>query len=260
MVLTDFLDRPIAYHRCFVNLGAGVGGAVMLSQCIYWSKRTKNADGWFYKTISEWTDETGISRHEQDSIKKKLCELGVLKTKLKGVPATLHFKVDLIALNELLTKSMDSSLLKSGKLDCGKPANQYAEIRQTITENTTENTTYIKNNATSIDIAPTPKEKELVKKGFENWWNTWRESKKLVNVSNCGAKNIAYEKFAKKFNSNYFKKQSDEDFKNEVENMCGFTEMVFNDIANNKQSEFFNFRNMYPQKFINNEMWKAASD
>ena len=47
--LSDFLERPIAYHRCFVRLGIGISGAVMLSQSIYWSERTSDPDGGFTK-------------------------------------------------------------------------------------------------------------------------------------------------------------------------------------------------------------------
>ena len=34
-MISQFLDRPIAYHRSFVTLGAGITGAVMLSQAVY---------------------------------------------------------------------------------------------------------------------------------------------------------------------------------------------------------------------------------
>ena len=43
-------DRPIAFNRHYVSLGCGLNGALMLSQMVYWSKRTKDKNGYFYKT------------------------------------------------------------------------------------------------------------------------------------------------------------------------------------------------------------------
>lgn len=47
--LLDLLDSPIAFHRAFISVGAGVTGALMLSQAIYWMrssmKRFQSAPG-----------------------------------------------------------------------------------------------------------------------------------------------------------------------------------------------------------------------
>lgn len=36
--MLDYLDRPTAFHRAFVQLGIGITGALLLSQALYWSK------------------------------------------------------------------------------------------------------------------------------------------------------------------------------------------------------------------------------
>ncbi|WJY13636.1 hypothetical protein PCO82_13785 [Pectobacteriaceae bacterium CE90] len=77
MDILHVLDRPIAFQRSFVRMGAGITGALLLSQLIYWTNRT-NADGWIYKTQEEWEEETGLTRYEQESARKKLRGLGVL--------------------------------------------------------------------------------------------------------------------------------------------------------------------------------------
>lgn len=97
-------DRPIAFNRAFVRLGIGVTGALFLSQALYWSKRTKDPEGWFYKTIEDWQEETGLTREEQLTIKKKLTNLGFLEVKKKGVPATNHFKIDQYSLALCMVK------------------------------------------------------------------------------------------------------------------------------------------------------------
>lgn len=87
-------DRPIAFHRSFITLGVGVAGALMLSQAVYWSKRTSNPDGWFYKSREEWEEETGLTRTEQERARKSLCSAGVMVEKRQGVPARLYYRVD----------------------------------------------------------------------------------------------------------------------------------------------------------------------
>jgi hypothetical protein len=135
-LLSKWFDRPIAYHRIFVDLTGSVTAALMLSQAIYWSKRTGNREGWFYKACAEWTEETGLTRHEQDGARKLLKKLPFWKEKLAGVPATCNFRIDIQALYSSLSlldnpvsgaEFQQTSLQKTGK--------------HSITETTTETTT-----------------------------------------------------------------------------------------------------------------------
>lgn len=146
MSLHDLLDRPIAFQRAFVSLGAGITGALMLSQAIYWSKRTDNADGWFYKTMEEWASETGMTRSEQESARKKLVSAGVLEEKKKGVPCRLFYRVNMDAIRtSLIAENPHSSLQDSCKQGCrkaaSKPAGKPLAITETTAEITAETTT-----------------------------------------------------------------------------------------------------------------------
>lgn len=87
-------DRPIAFNRDLVGLGIKVNGALFLSQALYWSRRTKDPDGWFYKTIEEWEEETGLTREEQSTVKNRLQEIGVLTIEKRGLPARNYFLVN----------------------------------------------------------------------------------------------------------------------------------------------------------------------
>ena len=152
MNIEKLLDRPIAFQRPFMELGAGASGALFLSQAVYWSNRTSNAEKWFYKTIEEWTEETGLSRHEQDGARKKLKAKGVLEIVKKGIPCKTFYRVNFEKLAEVLglisatnknAEIRQTGMPESGKLDCQEPANSCAENQQTITEITTETTTEI---------------------------------------------------------------------------------------------------------------------
>lgn len=105
--IMDLMDRPIAYHRCFVQLGAGVIGAVLLSQAVYWSRRTTQPGGWFYKSQADWEEETGLKRTEQEKARKALTAIGVLEEIRKGIPAKLYFRVNEQKLISVLTGSLD---------------------------------------------------------------------------------------------------------------------------------------------------------
>ena len=120
--LTDLLKRPIAFHRAFVPIAGSVHAALMLSQALYWSDRTKDDDGWFYKTAAEWEEETGMTRHEQDGARRKLKETGFWFEDLRGYPPKQHYRVDQEILLSQFAENRQSNLPKSGKLACRKPA------------------------------------------------------------------------------------------------------------------------------------------
>jgi len=171
-------DQPIAFNKHYVFIGCGINGALMLSQLVYWTARTKNSDGWIYKTQHDWTMETGLTRKEQENARKRLKDLGFLKENKRGVPCKVYFKVErenlykaLIEYSESLDLSQyapngqsslnetgelvgtkrtnsvapngQSSLNETGELVGTKRTNSVAPNGQSITENTTENTTDI---------------------------------------------------------------------------------------------------------------------
>lgn len=172
MNMLDLLDRPIAYHRCFVWLGAGITGAVFLSQALYWTRRTNDQNGWFYKSQAEWEEETGLTRHEQDGARKKLCALGVLEEIRRGVPARLFYRLNMNRLREILVKGKPLKPVRNQ--DCRNSANWNAENQQArlpqtdeqdchelanITENTTEITTETESKSVRADAPPTAEQK-----------------------------------------------------------------------------------------------------
>lgn len=112
----------------------------MLSQAVYWSQRTKDPNGWFYKSAIEWQEETGLSRREQETVRKILRKSGIWSEKRRGVPATLNFKVEFSAifsrLHEIANlKETPNQIHPERETSFDKPANLL------FTETTTEITT-----------------------------------------------------------------------------------------------------------------------
>lgn len=115
--LTGLLDRPIAYHRIFAHVCGDPIAAIFLSQAFFWSPRTRDSDGWFYKTQAEWFSETGLTRRHQETARKKLVSLGILEEVRRGIPAQLFFRVDVARLAELIRAFLDRD---KGEDDSGK--------------------------------------------------------------------------------------------------------------------------------------------
>lgn len=97
------LDRPIAFHRCFVDLTGSVTTALFLSQAVDWQNwLPEEPDGWWHKTRVDWTEETGLSRREQETARRNLKRLGLLEEKRAGAPTRLLYRINRQQLNRLL--------------------------------------------------------------------------------------------------------------------------------------------------------------
>jgi hypothetical protein len=143
LIIDLLLDRPIAYHRCFVSLTGSVTAAVLLSQAVYWSKRTgAGQDGWFWKTVDEWEEETGLSRYEQETARKILGRITpqFWDEDKRGIPRRLWFRLDLELLEQCL-QNLRTSTRENPVLERGKTTNRAGKKPRTISENTPETTT-----------------------------------------------------------------------------------------------------------------------
>lgn len=168
MKLTNFLQdlgSPVAYYPRLSNITGGVKETLFLCQLLYWQGKQSDKDGWIYKTQNDIFNETGLTRYEQEAARKSLVSRGFIDEKRRGIPAKMHYKINIDAINEaweaFISNEYDdndlscpqTSMRKTSKLGCGKPANYIAENQQTITENTTENTTEIYSNSNVANIS-----------------------------------------------------------------------------------------------------------
>jgi hypothetical protein len=86
-------NRTVGYSP---DLARAVGGATIglfLSQLLFLSDKGNNPDGWVYKSEAEMGRETGLTKREQQSARKKLLALGVIQIERRGFKNTYHFKV-----------------------------------------------------------------------------------------------------------------------------------------------------------------------
>lgn len=94
-IVHELLKRPIAYQPIIAKAFGSVQLAILWSQLYYWSDKGDDPNGWIYKTADELYEETGLKRRGQETARKLGKSLGIIKEKRAGVPATIHFKVDL---------------------------------------------------------------------------------------------------------------------------------------------------------------------
>jgi hypothetical protein len=95
-------DRPVAYRPALAALLGGVREALFVSQLLYWDGKGATPGGWIYKTQAEWRQETGLSRYEQETVRRHLRERRVLEEELRGLPARLYYRLDFETLEKLV--------------------------------------------------------------------------------------------------------------------------------------------------------------
>jgi len=79
-LLLEVFDSPVSFHRCLVPITGGVISALMLSQAIWTTQSLEpSADGWFIRSQEQWSQETGLSRWEQESARRALRRSGLLE-------------------------------------------------------------------------------------------------------------------------------------------------------------------------------------
>ena len=93
-LLLEVFDIPVSFHRCLVPVTGGITSALMLSQAIWTTHAIEPAaEGWFMRSQEEWTEETGLSRWEQETARRALRRAGLLEERRFGMPARLWFRV-----------------------------------------------------------------------------------------------------------------------------------------------------------------------
>src|ERR687891_1429518 len=90
----DLLPNQIVGYS--PDLARIVGGATIglfLSQLLFLSDKGANPEGWVYKSEQEMGRETGLTKREQQTARRKLLSLGVIAIERRGFKFTYHFKI-----------------------------------------------------------------------------------------------------------------------------------------------------------------------
>lgn len=146
----DFLaaGNYIAVNRSLIKV-FGLEGAVLIgelaSEAKYWNDRDKLEDGWFFSTIENVEEATGLSGYQQRKALSELTKAGVVETTQRGIPKKRYIRIRFMELVNLVndkslknftTVGEETSPLEDEKLD----VNNYNEQLEQTTTRTSENT------------------------------------------------------------------------------------------------------------------------
>jgi hypothetical protein len=105
-LLLEVFAEPIMFHRCYVTLTGSVIAALVLSYASYATEeiaQEKGSEGWFVKTVAQWQRDTGLTRTELETARRKLKAQGLWEERRHGPPpAPLQFRINQVALNDQL--------------------------------------------------------------------------------------------------------------------------------------------------------------
>lgn len=125
----------IAVNRTLIK-AFGLEGAVLIgelaSEAKYWNDRDKLEDGWFFSTIENVEQATGLSGYQQRKALAELVKAGVIEAAQRGIPKKRYVRIHFMELVNLVndkssknftTVGVETSSLEGEKLD----TNNYKE-------------------------------------------------------------------------------------------------------------------------------------
>jgi hypothetical protein len=87
-------NRIVGYSPELGRIVGGVTTGVYLCQLMFLSDKGNDPEGWIYKSEAEMGQETGLTKREQQTARKKLLKLGVIEIKRGGWRNMYHFRID----------------------------------------------------------------------------------------------------------------------------------------------------------------------
>ena len=105
----DFLDSGnyIAANRSLIK-AFGLNVAVIIgelaSEARFWKKEGKLEDGWFFSTVENIEEATGLNAYYQRDAIKQLQGLGFIETKYKGLPRKRYFRINGMAIIQTIAE------------------------------------------------------------------------------------------------------------------------------------------------------------
>jgi hypothetical protein len=88
--------RPIGFNVNLARVCGCVKAGLFLSQLLYWTRvgtQVIERDGWIIKSRDQMTLETGLTKHEQLTARKRLLALGLIEEARHGMPPQSMYRV-----------------------------------------------------------------------------------------------------------------------------------------------------------------------
>ena len=111
---SNFLTVNMAIAKQVGN-DAAILLAELASSQVYFEKHEMLTDGMFFETVEQIEDHTNLTKYQQAKAVKKLEEVGVLKTRMKGIPAKRYFFVNGEKIIELVDRKKSKNFTTVGQ-------------------------------------------------------------------------------------------------------------------------------------------------
>src|SRR5918999_789257 len=96
-------NRVVGYSPDLARIVGGATTGLFLSQLLFLSDKGANPEEWVYKSEQEMGKETGLTKREQQTARRKLLSLGIIAIMRGGWKNTYHFKVIWEKLYQVIT-------------------------------------------------------------------------------------------------------------------------------------------------------------
>ena len=87
----------------------GIETAFLLTSLVEADEMLADENGWFYQTVPQIEEMTGLSEHKQKKCIDKLISLGILSQENKGMPMKRYFKLNYIQVLNILIPSTEKT-------------------------------------------------------------------------------------------------------------------------------------------------------
>jgi hypothetical protein len=174
--------RVVGYSPDLARIVGGATTGLFLSQLLFLSDKGANIDGWVYKSEQEMARETGLTKREQQTARRKLLSLGVIAIMRGGWKNTYHFKVMWERLYQVIAGSQQLQTVATEKIERAQNvptepvqnvSTEPAEWQQNVSTQWRQNgATHNRENKTEI------KEIEKTDRENETTWNKTLENLK----------------------------------------------------------------------------------
>jgi hypothetical protein len=123
-------NRVVGYSPDLARIVGGATIGLYLNQLLFLADKGHNPEGWIYKSEQEMGKETGLTKREQQTARRKLLALGVIAIMRGGWKNTYHFKVLWEKLYQVITGSQQGQTVASEKPK--PPQNAVAQSQQNV--------------------------------------------------------------------------------------------------------------------------------
>ena len=98
----DEIGKEVRFYPKLNVITGSNNASLLLCYLIGWcGNQADKKEGWMYQSNSDISEQTGLTRKEQQSARKALKKLGVIEEQLRGIPRTTYYRLKIDTLNEI---------------------------------------------------------------------------------------------------------------------------------------------------------------